>query len=230
MTFNLQLKKRKESVAASVVDTLVENARIIVRSGSVEAARGISVNDADRVSDGVDLVIYRGGEVTAGELRQVFTARPDIRQMFARGTDEDLGIYLHELARDEVLIRAAYRAGAQPSERQKEILQGILADQLARIATTYRLSHRVAIAPIFNADAEALGFLERILLTRAPLPWLGEFRPVLDRDYRGRVDRHGSEAAAAIAVALRREMAAAGDGRDEETQVQGEAESGHSVE
>jgi hypothetical protein len=234
MTFDRLLEQRKDSVAASVVDTLVENARIAVRSGSVEAARGIAVSDEDRVSDGADLVTYRRGEVTAGEVRQVFTARPDIKRLFASGTDDDLVIYLHELARDEVLIRAAYRAGAQPSEQQKEALRAVMAEQLSRIATTYRLSHQTVISPIFNAEAEALGFIERILLTRTPLPWLGEFRAVLDRDYPGRVDRHGADAAAAIAVSLRKEMSAVAPAADEagdpESQVEGEAESGLSVE
>lgn len=237
MTFNRLLEMRKDSVAASVVDTLVENARIAVRSGSVEVAREIADSDEDRVRGGADLVTYRGGEVTAGEVRQVFDARPDIKQLFVSGSDEDLGIYLHELARDEVLIRAAYRAGAQPSESQKEALRGVLAEQLSRIAANYRLSHQTVISPIFDAEAEALGFIERILLTRAPLPWLGEFRPVLDRDYPGRVDRHGADAAAAIAVSLRKEMApaapaapAAGDGGDTDGHVEGETESGHSGE
>ncbi|MEN8145475.1 MAG: peptidylprolyl isomerase, partial [Gemmatimonadota bacterium] len=223
MTFNQVLELRKDSVATSVVDTLVENAFIAVRSGAVEAAREIASGDEDRVSDGSDLVTYRGGEVTAGELRLAFSARPDIRQMFASGSDEDLGIYLHELARDEVLIRAAYRAGAQPSAEQERNLQAVLAQQLTQIAANYRLSHNTVISPIFDVEAEAIAFLKRILLTQSPLPWLGEFRTVLDRDYPGRVDRHGADAAAAIAVSLRKEMAPA-------TPAEGEAESEHSGE
>ncbi|MFQ5889449.1 MAG: peptidylprolyl isomerase [Gemmatimonadota bacterium] len=216
-TYRKILEERRTERALLVADTLIGNARPSVLRGAVPTARRIAEDPAmavGRVSPGSRLVEYRDGELTVQELRLLFQVRNDIRETFAEGSEEDIEFYLHELARDEIMVAAARRNGLGPTEEERQKLREAIASQVAAIARRLGLSHNLVRMPAYDVKVESLAFLEETVRRGHSLPWLGEFRPLLDPDYPARVHERGAAAAAKIAASQRAESSATAEPRD----------------
>jgi len=211
-----QLEELRDQVSRTVVDSLLENARRSVRRGAEELARRLAIDIDARIAPGTRLVTWEGGEFTIDELRRLYLVRPDIRELFGRASDSDLSVYLLELGRDEILVQAAYEHGASPTDREKEELREAMSAQLSRIAQEFGLSRNLVTAPAYDLHDESLAFLNRVLLALEPLPWLGEFRIVLDEVYEVEVDDRGVRTAAELASKLRAEAAEAAEAEKEQ--------------
>ncbi len=200
------LEERQKERSATAVDSLVENARRAVMEGAVDVARRVASDegmDDGRTPAGLRLVTWRGGELTVEEVRRLFLVRSDIQNLFAKGSDEDLEFYLMELARDEILTTAAFDEGTEPSEEERREMATGMAYQLSNIASGMQLSHALVTDPRYDLELESTAFVERVLTSSRPAPWLGSFRLSLDPAYGIRVDERGAGAAARTAQELR---------------------------
>jgi hypothetical protein len=108
-----------------------------------------------------------------------------------------------ELAADEVLVQIAEARGYGPGDEEREQLQAALASQLSKIAGRFNLSHRMVTDADFDLDLASESFLRLVLAAQKPVPWLSEFRFVLDPDFPSRVDDQGAETAARLAREFR---------------------------
>lgn len=212
--------ERREQRLASTADSLLRNARRVVADGAEGVARMIAHSPdlgAGRVSGSLRLVRYDGGALTVSELRLLLQARPDLKDRFVAADDEDVGSFLYQLAGDEVLIRAAAESGVDLAENARENVRLTIARQLSAIAERLDISHVLVTNPAFNVERESRRFVALVLDRATPVPWLTEFRPVLDRRFESRVDLKSAEAAARQARHLRgSENGAADDDRAEE--------------
>ena len=211
------IDQRRFTRLATASDSLLDGSRRTVADDAERTARAVATIDdmgAGRFPGSMRLVRYEGGEFTVSELRELFRVRPDIRLRFEEEEDdEEIGLMLYQLAGDEVLIEAAAASGAElPPEARAELQEGI-GRQLAAIAERLEISHAAAADPRFDVGAESRRFLTSVLAIAQPVPWLTEFRVVLDPVYPSRVDERSAEAAATIARELR--GAAAGSGEPE---------------
>lgn len=200
------LDRRRGDRLAVAADSLLEDSRRAVADGAVRTARLVASDagmGAGRVAGSLRLVRYEGGDFTVEELRQLFQARPDLMRRFADSDDEQIALDLYELAGDEVLIAAAAESGiGLPEEVRRELREGI-GGQLAKIATRMGLSHRLVVNPAYDVGAESRRYLVAVLDQAAPVPWLTEFRGVLDQRHPSRVDDRSAAAAARQARDLR---------------------------
>lgn len=198
--------ERRQARLASTADSLLQNSRRVVADGAEGLTRMIASSPdlaAGRVSGSLRLVRYDGGALTVNELRLLLQVRPDLKERFLEADDDELGSYLYQLAGDEVLIQAAARSGVDLSDTARENLRLAIARQLSAIARRLEISHILVTNPAFNAERESRRFVELVLERATPVPWLTEFRPVLDQRYESRVDLRGAEAAARQARDLR---------------------------
>ncbi len=198
--------ERRERRLASAADSLLRDARRAVADGAEGVVRMIAGSPdlaAGRVSGSLRLVRYDGGAFTVSELRLLLQARPDLKERFVEADDEELSSFLYQLAGDEVLIRAAAESGVDLSDDARENLRQAIAGQLSAIARRLEVSHMLVTNPAFDVKRESRRFIGQVLARAAPVPWLTEFRPVLDRRYPSRVDLRGAEAAARQARDLR---------------------------
>lgn len=200
------VEQRRERRLSETSETLLSGARRVVVAGAENVARLIATSPdmaAGRVSGSLRLVRYDGGALTALELRQLFLARPDLRGLFVEAEDDDIALYLYQLAGDEILIRAAIASGVGlPDELRGDLRTGI-AGQLAAIARRMNITHALVRNPAFDVERESRGFIVRVLDQSMPVPMATEFRPLLDRRYRSRVDDRSAEVAARQARELR---------------------------
>lgn len=191
--------QRRERRLADAADSLLRNSRRIVADGAENIARRVaSASDmaAGRVSGSLRLVRYEGGAYTVSELRQLFRARPDLRSRFEEADDEDLGVFLYQLAGDEVLVGAAAESGIGLPDSARAALRVGLAGQLASIARRMDVSHELVTNPAFDVPRESRRFIEVVLNRGTPVPLPTEFRPLLDQRFPSRVDERSAEAAA----------------------------------
>lgn len=195
---------RREHMLEQAADSLLTNSRRTVADGAAAAARLVATSDdrgAGRVAGSLRLVRYDGGAFTVSELRELFAARPDLERLFGDEdtTDEDIEIYLYQLAGDEILVLAASESGIEPSDEARTDLRTGVAGQLAAIARRMNLSHRLVTDPAYDVARESRRFVSIVLDRRAPVPQPTEFRAVLDQRYPSRVDERSAEAAARLA-------------------------------
>ncbi|MFW6039610.1 MAG: peptidylprolyl isomerase, partial [Gemmatimonadota bacterium] len=180
------VKLRRERMLAQAADSLLENSRRVVADGAVAAARLVATSDdmaAGRVAGSLRLVRYDGGALTVSELRELFAARPDLERMFGEEDteDDDIEVYLYQLAGDEILVRAASESGIEPSDEARTELRTGVAGQLAAIAGRMDLSHRLVTDPAYDVARESRRFVSIVLDRRAPVPQPTEFRAALDQ-------------------------------------------------
>jgi len=213
-SFLFQMEEIRNRVSLETVDSLLENSRRAVRRGAESVARRLAIDVDERIAPGTRLVTWNDGEFTVAELRRLYLVRPDIRELFVAATDAQLQAYLMELARDAILVQEAYEHGSAPSEKERENLREAMSAQLSRIAQELGLSHNLVVAPAYDLHDESLAFLNRVLFEAKPLPWLGEFRIILDEVYEVRIDERGVRSAAEIANRSREEESAADDGAE----------------
>ena len=206
-----QIEEIRSRISIATVDSLLENARRTTQRGAEPLARRLATDIDARIAPGTRLVKWDGGEFTVDELRRLYLVRPDIRELFAGATDAEIRLYLMELARDAILVQAAYERGSGPTEKEKEELREAMSTQLSRIAQEFGISRNLVVAPAYDLHDESLAFLNRVLFARQPLPWLGEFRVILDEVYAVDVDEQGVRAAAEIARRMREKAAAEAD-------------------
>ncbi|MFQ5529245.1 MAG: peptidylprolyl isomerase [Gemmatimonadota bacterium] len=195
-------RRRFERLTAAS-DSLLDGSRRTVSEGAERTARTIASlagMGAGRFSGSMRLVRYDGGEFTVSELRDLFQARPDLQRRFAEEEDDEaIGLMLYQLAGDEVLIEAAAASGVElPASARADLQKGI-SRQLAAIARRLNVNHAAAVHPLFDVSSESRRFLTSVLEVAQPVPWLTEFRIVLDPVYANRVDERSAETAARIA-------------------------------
>jgi len=202
------LEEREEERQRQALDTEVGNARRAVLQGALEVTSDVARDPAlavGRIPDGMRLVSWNGGHLTVGDLRRLFVVREDLRRDFAEASEDEIYDYLMRLARDEILIRAAAESGVTASEQEREALAGALADQLAHIASRMGLSSQLVANPRFDLGEQGYYFLQGVMARSRAMPWLGEFRVVLDPVFPVRVDDGGVRSAARQASEMRAE-------------------------
>lgn len=195
---------RREQKLEQAADSLLNNSRRVVAEGAADVARMIATSEdmgAGRVAGSLRLVRYDGGAFTVSELRDLFSARPDLERLFgAEDTEsEDIELYLYHLAGDEILVRAASESGVELSDEARADLRTGIAGQLAAIAGRMDLSHRLVTHPAYDVARESRRFVGIVLDRQAPVPQPTEFRAALDQRYPSRVDERSAEAAARLA-------------------------------
>ena len=198
------IAERREQKLAQAADSLLGNARRTVADGAGSTARLIATSSdrgAGRVAGSLRLVRYEGGALTVSELRELFRVRPDLERLFAdeEAEDDDLELYLYQLAGDELLVQAAAESGVTLSDEARAELRIGIAGQLAAIAGRMDLSHALVTNPAYDVARESRRFVEMVLDRAAPVPQPTEFRGVLDQRYPSRVDERSAEAAARLA-------------------------------
>jgi PPIC-type PPIASE domain len=188
------------------LDATVGNARRAVIQGAPDIAIEVARDPgraAGRIPGGMKLVTWDGGDLSVEELRRLFLVRDDMRRTFAEASREDVQDYLLRLARDEILITAAARSGIAANPEERAALAEALAEQLGHIAARLGLTSELATNPRFDVAEQGYYFLQQAMARSRALPWLGEFRIVLDPDYPVRVLDSGVRSAARRASELR---------------------------
>jgi len=216
--YRLILEERQEQRQQEALDSTIGDAQRAVMQGATDVATQIARDPslaADRIPDGMKLVTWDGGDLSVEELRRLFLVRDDMREVFAEATEEEVQDYLMSLARDEILISAAARSGVGASAEERAELQIALADQLGHIAARLGLTSQLATNPRFDIDEQGYYFLQGVMERSRAIPWLGEFRVVLDPRFPVRVDDSGVQSAARRARELRAAGAVAPDTSDE---------------
>lgn len=204
---NRQLvEERAEARQEEALATEVGNARRVVLQGALAIASDVARDPelaAERIPGGMRLVAWDGGHLSVEELRRLFVVREDMRRVFAEASEDEIYDYLMRLARDEILIDAAVESGVEANEEEREALAAALAEQLGHIAARMDLTAQLVANPGFEVDEQAYYFLQRVMARSRALPWLGEFRVVLDPMFPVRVDDSGVRSAARQASELR---------------------------
>lgn len=200
------VNEREAAREEEALATLVDGSHRVVADGAGDLARRIAADAnlaEDRIQGGLKLVRWDDGDLVVDEIRSLFLVRGDIRDLFVDAPDEELEAYLMELARDEILISAATRSGIAVTEEERAALADVLAEQLSTIANRYSISTQAVANPRFDVQRQSLWFLQQVLERSHSIPWLGEFRVVLDPVHSSRVDEVGVEVAARHARELR---------------------------
>jgi len=206
MTYERMVEERAATSQIRTLDSLLAAAQRSIPDDAPAAAIRIAASAdlaAGSISGSAPLARFVDGSLTAGDLRTLFRVRPDLRQRFAGASEDEAYDYLMELAADEVLVQVAEAQGFGPGDEEREQLQEALASQMSKIAGRYNLSHRMATDPAFNLDLAGESFIRAVLTAQQPVPWLSEYRYVLDPDFPSRIDAQGAEAAARLARDLR---------------------------
>jgi len=196
------LDERRTTTLAVASDSLLENARRTVTVGAPLVARSIASTvemGSDRIRGSTQLVRFAGGEFTVAELREMFRARPDLQRRFTEAEDDDIELFLYQLAGDKILIDAAAASGVKLLPEDWDNLRAGMGQQLAALARRMNIFHVLVVSPQFDSQAESRRFITSVLQEAKPVAWLTEFRVVLDPVYPSRVDPRSAEVAARIA-------------------------------
>ncbi len=200
-----RIEARREPAFDSSDSTVGDARRAVMREAPVlvsEIARDPMLA-VSRIPDGMKLVTWDGGDLSVEEVRRLFLVRDDIRRVFAEASEDEVRDYLLRLAGDEILITAAASSGVAASDEEREALAIALAEQLGHIAGRLGLSTQLVANPRFDLDEQGYYFLQGVMSRARALPWLGEFRIVLDPRFPVRVDDSGVRSAARLAGELR---------------------------
>jgi hypothetical protein len=223
MTFEQMVENRSTESQVRTADSLLATAQRAVTDGAPAAALKIASEAGmaeGTIPGSTALVRFVGGSLTAEDLRRLFRVRPELRDGFALSTEAQIEGYLLELAADEVLVQAAEASGFAPTDAERQALQASMADQLADIASQYSISHQFVTNSSFRVDLASETFLRGVLQAQRPVPWLAEFRFVLDPEYPATIYERGAETASRLAVDLRDST-----GQDPVTDPEDQAES-----
>lgn len=204
--FRKMLGEREAERQKQALDSTVGNARRSVMQGAPDIAARIARDPTlagSRIPDGMKLVTWSGGDLSVKDLRRLFQVRDDIRRVFAEASRDEIQDYLLRLARDEILVSAAAASGVAATDEERQTLAEALADQLGHIAARMGLTSQLATDPRFDIDEQGYYFLQGVMARSRALPWLGEFRVVLDPEYPVRVHDSGVRSAARHASELR---------------------------
>ena len=202
----LIVAERQEARQAESLDAAVGDARRAVLQGAPEIAIQVASDPslgAGSIPGGMKLVSWEGGDLSVEELRRLFLVRDDMRKVFTEASRDEVQDYLMRLARDEILITEAARSGATASPEERESLAIALADQLGHIAARLGLTSQLVNNPRFDLDEQGYYFLQGVMTRSQAIPWLGEFRVVLDPQFPVRVDESGVRSAVRHATELR---------------------------
>jgi hypothetical protein len=204
-TYDRMVEERAEASQIQILDTLLEAGRRTVPDDAPAAAISIA-SRADMaegtLSGSAPLARFVDGSITAADLRTLFRVRPDLRQRFASASEDEAYLFLMELAADEVLVQAAEAGGHGAGSEDRAELERALAAQMSNIGGRYNLSHRLVTEPDFDLDRAGQNFIRAVLTAQKPVPWLSEYRYVLD-DFPSRIDEQGTATAARLARDLR---------------------------
>jgi hypothetical protein len=206
LTYQRMVEERASASETRALDSLMSAAQRSIPEDAPEAAIRIASRPdmaEGSIAGSAPLARIVGGSLTAAELRTLFKVRPDLRQRFAVASEDEAYDLLMELATDEVLVQAAEASGYAVGEVERDRLQLALAEQLAAVGGRYNLSHMLVTDPSFDLDVASKNFVRAVLQAQKPVPWLAEFRFVLDPGYPSKIDEQGSESAAQLASDLR---------------------------
>ena len=219
--FRLVLEARQDERQQQALESAVGDARRAVMQEAPALVSEIArdpTRAVNRIPDGMKLVTWDGGDLSVDDIRRLFLVRDDMRRVFAEASEDDIHDYLMRLARDEILISAAANTGIAANAEERDALALALAEQLGHIAARLGLSTQLVSNPRFDVDEQGYYFLQGVMARARALPWLGEFRVVLDPQFPVRVDESGVRSAARLAVELR--AAGAGSAAPEAGQPQ----------
>ena len=204
--YRLMLESREEERQQQALETAVGDARRAVMQGAPERVSQIARDPTlavSRIPDGMKLVTWDGGDLSVEEVRRLFLVREDMRRVFAEASEDEIHDYIMQLARDEILINAAVDSGIDANDEEREALSAALAEQLGHIAARMGLTTQLVSDPRFDVGEQGYYFLQGVMARSRALPWLGEFRVVLDPVFPVRVDDSGVRSAARRAGELR---------------------------
>ncbi len=211
LTLEWMVEERTEAAQVQTADSLLSAAQRAVTDGAPEAALEIAsqVGMAEGTIPGsTALVRYVGGALTAEDLRSLFRVRMDLRNRFAAASEAEVEEYLLELAADEVLVQAAEAGGFGPTPEEREELQELMADRLAEIATQYNITRKLVTGPDYRIGLASESLIRGVMAARRGVPWLTDYRYVLDPAYPATIYERGAETAARLAQDLRTAAAA----------------------
>jgi len=204
--YRLVLERREEQRQQQALDSAVGDAQRVVMQGAPDRVSEIARDPTlavSRIPDGLKLVTWSGGDLSVEEIRRLFLVRDDMRGVFAEASEDEVHDYLMQLARDEILITAAASSGVAATAEEREALAVGLADQLSHVAARMGITSQLVANPRFDIDEQGYYFLQGVMARSRALPWLGEFRVVLDPQFPVRVDDSGVRSAARRAGELR---------------------------
>jgi hypothetical protein len=204
--YRLVLERREEQRQQQALDSAVGDAQRVVMQGAPDRVSEIARDPTlavSRIPDGLKLVTWSGGDLSVEEIRRLFLVRDDMRRVFAEASEDEVHDYLMQLARDEILITAAASSGVAVTAEERDALAVGLADQLSHVAARMGITSQLVTNPRFDIDEQGYYFLQGVMARSRALPWLGEFRVVLDPQFPVRVDDSGVRSAARRAGELR---------------------------
>ncbi|NIR45209.1 MAG: hypothetical protein GWN99_12565 [Gemmatimonadetes bacterium] len=155
------IDRRAEEIEAGFADSLMAAANVEISPGSIQLLRRIAfsprlnrLGSADRQAI---LVRYDGGELTMGEwIDFVVRSGPDAQAIFASPDTTSARELLRQLARNEIIARAARTSGYEFSDRQADSV-AVLARGDLRVAAQdagYRATIMLQDAPEIPAAVD----------------------------------------------------------------------------
>lgn len=130
--YRTQLQTERVMVAESIYLAELEGpANVQVADGAIALVRRVTAAPGQRLSgadEAAALTTWAGGEFGAEEYRLFIAAQPaEVRQQITSAPDAQIEIFLHDLARDRLLVNAAEELGIELSEDDRqEVLDEIL--------------------------------------------------------------------------------------------------------
>ena len=190
--YRVQLQRERVMVAESTYLAELEGpANVQVPADAVALVRRISENPAEELSgseEAAAVVIWVGGEYAAGEYREFIAGQPpEVRAQIANAADARIEVLLHDLARDQLLIRATQELGLELSEADEAALQAQVVGQYRMIANLLAVdSLEVADGDTLaeTVEGEVLELMRRVVASEQDLIPLGTLAEPLRTRYR----------------------------------------------
>ncbi len=128
------IQQRVQDAEQQYMSRLTDPLNIQVTKDAYNVARDVARNSDRKLSGRAadrELVTYKGGAVTAGDLLEVLRSlQPQQRTQFASAGDDQLKNVLMGLARNKVLIAEAKKQGLGPTQQQQDSMANLARTQL----------------------------------------------------------------------------------------------------
>ncbi len=132
-----QVETSSQKAEQDYVKSLTEPLGIAVQDGAYAVVRDLAKQPEMKLSGRAasrDLVTYKGGALTAGEIMDLMRALPPNRRaQFGSATDDQLKNVLEGLTRNKILVDEAARQGFKPTQQERDSLAALAHKQLAQV-------------------------------------------------------------------------------------------------